>query len=243
MRLYDISYNENQWSVKGSRDSGYTIVHKTTFEAYSISGDVIGIDQISDDEFLVHNRFMRDTWHIRRVKLKDGQLIIEYNHNFKYFNFLTDDIIIFDYKRSCHGAKLYSISKNSEFDDLNHLISGNLERHDASYVNNRDVELLYQNKVSQYPTYLLVDYQLQHTFITDEHLQLILDSNSLQPLTPVYSTLRGKYFTLSDSLTLRDLVEEENHYLYIIDGFLKELYYTANTKSTEELLSMIEKTE
>lgn len=73
--------------------------------------------------------------------------------------------------------------------------------------------------------------------------QLILDINSLKPVTPVYSTLRNKYFTLSDSLTLKDLVEEENHYLLIIDDFLNKLYNTANTKITEELLSMIEKTE
>lgn len=242
MRLYGISYNENQWSVKGSRDSGYTIVNKITFESYSISGDVIGIEQLTDDTFLVHRRTMRDEWQILRLKLQGSQ-IVEYKHTFNHFEFLTDDIIIFDYQDSSHGAELYCISKNTEENDLNHLISGNTDRHDASYVYHRDITLLYENNDDEYPIYLHVNYRLNHTFHCKEHLQLILDANSLKPVTPVYSTLRDKYFTLSDSFTLKDLVEEETSYLWIIDDFLESFYNTANTKSTEELLSMIEKTE
>jgi len=241
MRLYEIKCNEDQWIVKGSRDHGYKIVHKKTFESYSIPGDVIGIEQINDDTFLVYRRTMRDEWQILRLKLQ-GSKIVEYEHKFRRFRFLTEDIIIFDYKDSCHGAELYSISKNVEINDLNHLISGNLNRHDASYVYSRNITLLYENKDDKYPIYLSVDYRLNNTFHSQEHLQLILDANSLKPVTPVYSTLRNKYFTLSDSLTLKDLVEEENYYLSIIDDFLEKLYNTANTKSTEELLSMIKKT-
>ena len=241
MRLYDIKCNEEQWIVKGNRDSGYKLVHKTTFECYSISGDVIGIEQITDDAFLVYRRTMRDEWQILRLKLQ-GSTIVEYRHSFKQFSFLTNDIIIFDYEDTCHGAELYCISQNSEVDDLNHLISGNLDRHDASYVYSRNISLLYENEDDEYPIYLSVDYRLKDTFHSKEYLQVILDVNSLKPVTPVYSTLRNKYFSLNDSLTLRDLVEEETHYLWIIDDFLDNLYNTANTKTTEELLSMIEKT-
>lgn len=99
-RLYEIKCNEEQWIVKGSRDTGYEIVDKITFECYTISGDVIGIEQISYDEFLIHRRTMRDDWQILRLKLQ-GSTIVEYKHTFKHFDFLTDDIIIFDYEDSC----------------------------------------------------------------------------------------------------------------------------------------------
>lgn len=138
---------------------------------------------------------------------------------------------------------MYCISKNLQIDDLNHLISANTARHDASYLYNRKITLHYENEDDEYPIYLSVNYRLSNTFHCTEYLQFILDVNSLKPVTPVYSTLRNKYFTLSDSLTLKDLVEEENSYLQIIDKFLSDLYNTANTKSTEELLSMITKTQ
>ena len=242
MRLYEIKCNEEQWIVKGNRDNGYNLVHKTTFECHSISGDVIGIEQITDDAFLVYRRTMRDEYQILRLRLQ-GSTIVEYKHTFQSFNFLTDDIIIFDYEDTSHGAELYSISKNAEINDLNHLISGNTDRHDASYLYSRNITLLYENEDDEYPTYLSVNYRLNNTFHSREHLQFILDVNSLKPVTPVYSTLRDKYFTLSDSFTLKDLVEEENHYLWIIDDFLYNLYNTANIKTSEELLSLIEKTE
>lgn len=242
MRLYEIKCNEEQWSIKGSRDEGYIIVDKITFESYSIPGDVIGIEQITDDTFLIHRRTMRDEWQILRYKLQ-GTKFFEYKHEFNHFSFLTEDIIIFDYTDGCHGAELYCISKNLQINDLNHLISGNTDKHDASYLYNRKITLLYENEDDEYPIYLSVNYRLSNTFHCIEYLQFILDVNSLKPVTPVYSTLRNKYFTLNDSLTLKDLVEEENSYLRIIDNFLAELYNTANTKSTEELLSMIQKTE
>ena len=95
MRLHGISCNEEQWCVKGNRDDGYTLVNRTTLDSYSISEDVIGIEQISDDTFLVYRR-IRDEWQINRVKLSDDKVVREYHHEFQHFNFLTEDVIIFD---------------------------------------------------------------------------------------------------------------------------------------------------
>lgn len=108
MRLYEIKCNEEQWNIRGSRDEGYIIVNTRTFECYSIPGDVIGIEQITDDTFLIYRRTMRDEWQILRLKLQ-GSKLVEYKHNFKHFKFLTDDIIIFDYEDGCHGSELYCI--------------------------------------------------------------------------------------------------------------------------------------
>jgi len=240
MRLYEISYNEEQWSIKECRDGGYNIVNKSTYDSFHINDDVIGIEQISDYIFLIHRQVMRDEWQIYRLNLTDGQYNVDFLHNFNdYFCFLTEDLIIFDYESST-DCTVYSISQNKRIDDLNHLISQTPKRHDSSYVSDRTITLLYETEDSDYPIYLSVDYTLHHTSITNEHLQVILDPSSFKPVTPVYSTLRDKYITLSDSVTLNQLVEEENHYLYIIHDFLYNLYGRDNTKSEEELLSMIE---
>ncbi len=242
MRLYEISCNEEQWCVKGNRDDGYTLVNRTTLDSYSISGDVIGIEQISDDTFLVYRRTMRDEWQINRVKLSDGKVVREYHHEFQHFNFLTEDIIIFN-KDSIHGGTLYSISKNCEMDTMNHMVHDDSGIHDASCVSNRKITLLYDKEDSDYPSLLLVDDKPRNAYRSEEYLQVFFDPNSLQPLSPVYSTLRNQYLTLTESYTLKDIMQEENHYLSIIDNFLYNLYnlyLEDNRKTAEELFSMLE---
>lgn len=32
-RLYGISYNEKQWNIRGSRNTGYILVNKKTFDS------------------------------------------------------------------------------------------------------------------------------------------------------------------------------------------------------------------
>lgn len=238
MKLHEISYNEQQWKVHGSRSTGYKLVNTSTFYSYTINGGIIGMVQIADDTFLVYSHFIGDKKQIKRFKFFDGRTVVEYKVEFNNYEFLTDDIIIFDIDISTRGT-LYSITKNQEIDDLNHLISQNPKQDDASYVRDREITLLYKDEDSDYPSYLLVDYKLQNTYITNEHLQLLIDPISLKPITPVYSTLRDKFITLGDSTTLKSIVEEENNYLWIINGFLEKLYNTANTKTPDELISMV----
>ncbi len=239
-RLYGISCNEEQWCVKGNRDNGYKLVNRTTLDSYSISGNVIGIEQILDDTFLVYRqRFMRDDWQISREKLSDGKVIREYHHEFQYFNFLTEDVIIFDKDKALAGI-LYSISQNCEMDTMNHMLHDDSRIHDASCLSKRYITFLYDTEDSDYPSLLLVDYKPISTHRSEEYLQVFFDPNSLQPLSPVYSTLRNQYLTLTESYTLKEIMKEENHYLSIIDDFLYNLYQKDNRKSTEELLSMLE---
>ena len=236
MKLQEISYNEKQWKVHGSRSTGYKLVNTSTFYSYTINGAILGMVQIADDTFLVYFNFIGDKKQIKRFKLFDGRTVVEYKIEFNNYSFLTEDIIIFDIDKSTGGI-LYSISKNQENHDLNHLISQTNKQKDVSYVSNRTITLLYKD--SEYPSYLLLDYKLRHTYRTNEHLQLLIDPISLKAVTPVYSTLRDKFITLDNSTTLKSIVEEENNYLWIIDGFLEELYSTANTKTTDELISMV----
>ena len=243
-RLYGISYNDQQWCVKGSREDGYTLINKTTFDSYSIRGDVIGIEQITDDEFLVYRLISWDEWEpgnsyqIARILLKGREAVVTFEYTFyHHFHFLTEDIIIFD-----DAALLYSIKKNEKDDRLNHLFSENKSLHDRRLIRDRNIKFLYTNKEDLYPSCLLLEYRLNtHLFDTTEYLQVILDSSTLLPISPVYSTLRDKYFTLSSTLTLGQLVEEENRYMYIIGSFLHDLYSKDNRKSSDDMLNMITK--
>lgn len=67
-KLYPISYDKSQWTIQGNRDTGYQILNKTSFDSCTLNGDVIGIEQIIDNEFLVYRRIMRDKYQIVRLK-------------------------------------------------------------------------------------------------------------------------------------------------------------------------------
>lgn len=238
-RLYSISYNEEQWNIRGSRNTGYTIVNKTTFDSHRISGDVIGIEQVTDDEFLVYRRIMRDEWQIFRFKTDviNHKMHILYHKEFRHFNFLTEDIIIFDKDSYVLGATLYSISKNVEYDILNHILSS---EPDCRLIKDRQITLLYENpKKDEYPTALYLEYQFNsYPLNICAYLQVVLDVNTFKTIRPVYSTLRDKYFDLSDeSITLGQIAKEDSYYADIIGDFLSDFYSKDNRKDLEELLN------
>ncbi len=238
-RLYEISYDKNQWSIKGSRDSGYQIVNKKNFDAYALYGDIIGIEQISDDEFLVFSRIMRNKWQIARLKFdtnthKAYQL---YRKEFCHFNFLNEDTIIFDKDFYVLGATLYHISSNTEDDALNHILS---DEPDCRLIHCRYIQLLYDDiENDEYPTSLYVKYQFSsYPLDICAYLQVVLDAHTLAPITPAYSSLRDKYFYLDDSLTLGQIAKEDSYYAGFIGSYLSSFYSKDNTKTPDDLLNI-----
>lgn len=240
-RLYGISYDKQKWAINESSD-GYSIVNKETFKSYFVCGDIIGIEQITDDAFLVHRRTMRDEWAIERIKLTSEGIVLEYEHSsFMDFNFLTDDTIIFD-KDSSVFATVYSISKNCEIQDIKYIISKSSHFPDAQFCKSRDIDLYYENESSEYPSHLLVGYELSSHYCK-EFIQVMIDPSTLQPISPAYSTLRGTYVQLSESnpFALERLFRNDNKNLKVIDAFLYELYYTDARKTEAEFCADIEK--
>ncbi|MCI8345924.1 MAG: hypothetical protein HFJ42_08315 [Clostridia bacterium] len=239
-RLYDFNYNEDQWKISGSRDIGYTFVNKKTSSSCVISkAGIIGVEQISDDNFLVLRSLDIDELEIVRFKIDtvNTQTYQLYRKEFQYFEFLTKDLIIFNKDNHVFGATLYSISKNREYDTLNHLFGS---EPDCKLIKGREIELVYENpEKDEYPTALYVEYNFSsyHLDIC-AYLQVILDVNTFKPIGPVYSTLRDKYFYIDDTTTLEQIAKEDSHYARIINDFLVELYSKDNRKDVNELVNM-----
>lgn len=238
-RLYDISYNDNQWKITGSRDTGYTIIHRIALVSFKILGDIIGIEQIADEEFLVYRRIMRDEWQIIRFKfdIQKDKVYSLYQKEFRHFDFLTEDLIIFDKDSHVSGATLYSISKNKEYDTLNHLLSS---EPDCRLIKDRQIELLYEDtKKSEYPVAIYIEYKFGiYSFIDiGAYLQVILDVNTFKPIRPVYSTLRDKYFDV-DASSLGLIAKEDSYYAKIICDRLNDFYSKDSRKDINELANM-----
>ena len=233
--FFDIMYDEKIWSIKGDKENGYRFYKNGTYESHFLKGNIVGIYQISNNSFLIYYRIMRDRWKIIRLKLVKGAKIVEYIHRFWDFDFITDDLILFD-KNYVQFATLYSISKNHEIPDIKFLISKSEALDDCKFCKSREIKLIYTGEDSEFPTYLQVDYELK-SFYCKKFIQVLIDPISLSPLPLAYSTLKNKYISLNDDFTLKSLFDEHEKELKLIEDFLCQLYYSDNRKTDVEFFS------
>ena len=239
-KLYDIVYDENVWNIKGDSDNGYIISKNESLESHRLKGNIIGINQVTNNSYLIYYKVMRDKWKVIRLKLVKGGKIIEYVHRFRDFDFISDDLILFD-RNYVQSTTLYSISKNSEIPDINFLISKSETLYDCKFCKSREIKLVYDSENSEFPTYLQVDYELK-SFYCKEFIQILIDLTTLSPLPLTYSTLRNKYISLNNTFTLKNLFEEHEKELKVIEDYLcqlYQLYYSDNRKTDTELFSEI----
>lgn len=237
-KFYDIMYDEKVWSIKGDKENGYRISKNGTYESHFLKGNIVGIYQVTNNSFLIYYKVMRDKWKVIRLRLVKGGKIIEYVHRFNEFDFITDDLILFD-KNYVQFTTLYSISKNHEISDIKSLISKSDTLCDCKFCKSREIKLIYTSEDSEFPTCLQVDYELK-SFYCKEFIQVLIDPITLSPLPLTYSTLRNKYISLNDSFTLKNLFDEHEKELKVIEDFLcqlYQLYYSDNRKTDAELFS------
>lgn len=215
-RLYDLKYDKTKWVIKGSRDAGYTIVNKDTFDTYDVCGDVIGIEQQEDESFIIYKRVFRDKWQIYRVVLAEGKTKTIFAENFRHFYFLTDDTILFD------SRMVYSISKNAEVDVPYSLLHFN----DISVEDTLDGKRV-----------MLVKHKIISTELPNLYVLVIVDAATFKPITQAFSSLRNKLFTLTDEFTFDKLVNEDEYYIRIIGDILFEENMQIFNKGKATLIS------
>ena len=203
-RLQGISYNKEQWTIKGSRSEGYKIINNQSSYSIVLEGDTVAIEQISDDTFLIYFKFLGDLFRIYRLKITDNKSEQEYIHDFYHFAFLTDNTILFDNK------VLYSISKNTE-------ISIPSENTKSNYI-----------LASETPSgrnVIYVEHKIYSTVLNLPYVIVIIDAETFKPVTQAFSSIRNKLITLSDDFTLDMLIAEDQKYADTIsDCLFKEDY-------------------
>lgn len=229
-----ITYNEEQWNIKGSQTVGYTIENSSTLESYPIKmNDVIGIFQVTDNEFLIYqditnyrgNDIPQFGYSLSRIRLSESDPDSEpttetiFSESFKDHCFLTEDTILFDNK------SVYSIKENRmlpEFEWLKYKV----------------IELKYDpDSDEEYPESLLVT---QFICRLTEHVEcamVLVDPKTFKPIKPAYSTLRDQEITLTDTYTFDDLISEDKNYEKIISYYLGCIYSNFVEKGKYILLS------
>ena len=219
-RLYDRTYDESKWKITDHQfvvglDEGFVLTNLSTHRDFIIPGDIIGVEQISDDTFLIHHRIRRDEFEIYRFNLSGSVPKQEFCQSFESFDFLTDDTILFD------SNMVYSISKNKEID--------------FDY-KNTDIDIYSDEEDNK--IFLLVEKSLNSLY-SHEYVIVLVDGQTLKPVTDAYSTLRDAYIPLSESFSFYNLVNQDQKYLRIITDFCFERDMEMLQKGRNTLLSQI----
>ena len=214
-RLYGLFYNVEQWDITEGEDT-LIFFNKATNTTLKLSGDIIGLEQITDSTFLIHQRIANYDWQIARVKFENGTFIEEFKQKFHDFDFLTDDTIMFDNKM------VYSISRNAEVEEFSWIAN----KYDVFVYNsikeNKVLFLEYRIKSRNFPCYIMV----------------IVDSRNFKPVTKAYSTLRDSTVTLSDGFTFDMLKEEDERFASIISNLLFQIDNDIYNRGVNTLLNM-----
>ena len=213
-RLYEITCKD-PWVIKGNRDTGYTLVNKETYDSFKIGGDVIGIEQILDNTFLVHRRIQRYRWQIYRIRIYDNEAVEEFEENFEHFDFLDDDTLMFDGRN-----KLYSISKNNRFDAPDNILFQNEVTLEESQDGKKVLCLKHE----------VISRQLPGIY------DIVILDTSFKPVTQAFSSLRNQLITLTDDFKFTDLINEDEYYVKVISEYLYEENQNSYFKGKDALL-------
>ena len=220
-RLYGAKINdENRWEVNELEEDyyhSYKLIDKDTSNTYYFNR-IIGIEQITDDEFLVYKRASSDYYKIARYKLENSCKKEIYSHESNNHIFLNDDNILF-YGSHFFFDDVYSISKNEEVEEAKWLYYKSFEIYENE--NNEKNLLIKDTLVSNHG---------------DEYLMYGVDCNNFEPNSPCYSSLRNKFIDVKTKEDCIKIHDEDYKYKSSVDRILFETQQNNLKMAKEKIL-------
>ena len=226
-RLYEAKVlDENIWKVVEINNEcyhTYKLVNREQEGIYFFY-NIIGFEQINDDEFLVSLKFSGDDFAIERLKLNKSKKELIYRHKFSHFDFINDDNILFSYWSKSGGYHIdgvYSISKNKEVEE-------------AKWLDYKEVNIYKDDETHE--TVLLLEDKIVSTNGND-YLIFTVDCNTFEPNSLCYSSLRESYIEIKNADDFKKLKEEDTRYKRIIDNIILENRIKDIGEAKEKVLS------
>ena len=228
-RLYDAKVDEKRWKVvkidngEDNYDS-YKLVNKKNEEIYYFRY-IIGLEQVSENEFLVFRRANYDDFEISRYKLQESKFIKTFSKKFSRFYFISDDRIMFTYWGNtgpyrCGG--IYSIKDNSMLEEANWLKGTAIDIH-KDEENPKKIKLYVEKEIYSYN-------------LRNQKLIFTVDPNTLQPNSDCYSQLRDSFIRASSKEDIDKIDSEEQKYIKIIEEQMNQKEREQLKKAKELIL-------
>ena len=225
-RLYGVKVDENRWKINEYDNSyyhSYQLIDKKTNNIYFLN-HIIGVEQVTDDEFLVFKRANHDYFEIIRYKLDNLKLIEVFSKRFSQFEFITDDRILFTYWGNAGPYRttgIYSIRDNTMLNNANWLDDTVIDIYDDDET----------NETKLYVVKDLFSYKLGN-----QKIIFMVDSNTLEPDSDCYSQLRDSFIKVDSKEDIQKIISEDKKYINIIESHIDEQVKEQIKKAKERLL-------
>lgn len=226
-RLYDAKVDQKRWKIVETDNKNYhsyKLIDKEKEEIYFLN-HIIGIEQVTDDEFLVYRRANYDDFEIIRYKLQESKLIQLFNKKFSQFHFISDDRIMFTYWGNtgpyrCNG--IYSIKGNKMLED-------------AKWLDGAAIDV-YKDDNNPEKIKLYVEDEITSCCLGNQKLLFNVDPDTLQPNSVCYSELRDSYLKVANREDIERIKAEDQKKIEIIGKIFFQQEQEQLKKAKEKVL-------
>lgn len=199
-RLYGEKLINDRWEYRVLYDYTYIFNDKKDKFNYYKLYNVIGFEQVADDEFLVFDRVNLDDFRLTRYRFENSILEILFQEKIYGFEELNDNDLLLIYTTNSatkHVKGIYSIKENKYKDENSWLSMAQIYEY---FTKDEDEEE--NNKKILLSKYV------------DNHNDIIftIDKETLKPNNLCYSTLRDSYINVSNKDDIQKLVNEDQLY-------------------------------
>lgn len=227
-RLYKAKVDSKRWKIVETDNEyyhSYKLIDNEKEEIYYLN-HIIGIEQVTEDEFLIYKRANRDEFEIARYRLQNSEFYKLFDKKIGDFYFISDDRIMFTYRAndaSCRCGGIYSIKENKLLEE-------------AKWLNMVRVDI-YEDDDNPGKIKIYVEEELPSFELNNPILLFTVDPNTLQPNSDCYSQLRDSYIKVSSKEDIERVKSEEQEYINIIDKKIIQKEFETLQKAKTKILT------
>ena len=225
-RLYGEKLINDRWKYKVLSDYNYIFRDKNNEFNYYKLYDVIGFEQVADDEFLVFDRVNYDDFRLTRYKFENNTKKVLFEEKIYGFEELNDNDLLLMYTTNSatkHVKGIYSIKENKYKNENNWLSMSQIYEY---FTKDEDEDEEEKNKKILLSKYV------------DKHNEIIftIDKETLKPNNLCYSTLRDSYINVSNEEDIEKLVNEDKLYSWNISQKFRALENKSIKEAKQKLM-------
>ena len=198
-RLEQINVDENRWELKeieGANFHSFKVIDKKEDGIYTLK-EIIGLNQVTEDEFLVLERKCWTDYILSRLKFQNLKQKLLFQKKFDNAYYITDDNILFTYNDNMVEKRvsgIYSIKDNAYVDN-------------SYWLNNYKVKVINNNEDDN--TILFVEREISSNKLNNPKLLFSVNAKTLEPNSLCYSEYRNEFIDVKtkediDKIKLED---------------------------------------
>ena len=226
-RLCGVKVDEKRWEIfeiDNEYYHSYKLIDKDKKRSYYLN-HIIGIEQVTDDEFLVCRRANSDDFEIGRYKLQNSTINQLFAKRFDQFYFISNDRIMFTNWGNTgpyHCGGIYSIKDNKILEE-------------AKWLDGLAIDV-YRDNENPDKIMLYVEQELSSYKLHNPKLLFTVDPNTLQPNSDCYSQLKDSFIKVNNKEDIESIKSEEQKNIRILEKQIYQQEREQLQKAKEKIL-------